>query len=383
MTLWSSVWAWLNDHAGWLFLGGLGLVALWNWRAWRRDRVLADRRKELKPLPPLETWPDLPLVSVLVAAWNEAEMIESHIESFLALRYPHKELVLCAGGRDGTYELAQQYAGEGVTVLEQQPGEGKQRALRRCLAEVSGEIVYLIDADCLLDDQSFERVLAALVDSDEEAATGRFAPLRRQRDNPFVLMQWYVDNFGRARVPDYIEGLIGRNAAVRRPTLERSGGFSPDVYTGTDYFLARQLLADGVRIRYVTDSSVETEFATSARAYLRQQSRWLRNILLHGRAFGAVHQVRSALAQCLIGLLLLLWLLAIPITGRLGLASWLAVLLHGIFSRYRYIGFAEITLSQPRRVSLYLLAPLYLLLDQAMLSFALWEWLLPSRRRRW
>ena len=375
------MWAWLNIRAGWLCLGGLGLVALWNWRAWRHDRALADRLRAEEP-EPVEL-AATPRVSVLVAAWNEADMIEGHIKSFLALRYPNKELILCAGGSDGTYALARRYAGERVTVLEQQTAEGKQAALRRCLERAMGEIIFLADADSLLDDQPFERVLAPLIDGGEEAATGRFAPLRRQRGNPFVLMQWYVDNFGRARAPNYVEGLIGRNAAIHRSVLDRSGGFSADVATGTDYFLARQLLAAGVRIRYVADSLVETEFVTAIRPYLRQQSRWLRNILVHGRAFGAVHQVRSALAQCLAGTLFLLWLLALPVTGGLGLALWLVVWLHGLLSRYRYIRFGEVTLRQPRRASLYLLAPLYLLLDQVMLFCALLEWLLPARRRRW
>ena len=375
------IWAWLNQHAGWLCLAGLGLVALWNWRAWRRDRALAGRIRAQEPEPvELGT---APRVSVLVAAWNEAELIEGHIESFLALRFPNKELILCAGGSDSTHALARRYAGESVTVLEQQPGEGKQAALRRCLERAMGEIIYLTDADSLLDDQPFERVLALLIDGGEEAATGRFAPLRRQRGNPFVLMQWYVDNFGRARAPNYVEGLIGRNAAIHRSVLDRSGGFSADVATGTDYYLACQLLAAGVRIRYVADSLVETEFVTAIRPYLRQQSRWLRNILFHGRAFGAVHQVRSALAQCLAGTVFLLWPLAFPFTGGLGLGLWLVVWFHGVLSRYRYMRFGEVTLRQPRRASLYLLAPLYLLLDQVMLSWALLEWLLPATRRRW
>ena len=109
------MWGWLDIRAGWLCLGGLGLVALWNWRAWRRDRALAEQlhAEEPKPVELRAT----PRVSVLVAAWNEADMIEGHIKSFLALRYPNKELILCAGGNDGTYEIARRQAGEGLSLI--------------------------------------------------------------------------------------------------------------------------------------------------------------------------------------------------------------------------------------------------------------------------
>ena len=95
-----------NRHAGKLLVVGLVGVAFYNWRQWQKDKAFLAVRSEPEPLPPLETWPELPLVSVLVAAWNESEHIDRHIQSFLALRYPHKELVLCAGGNDDTYERA-------------------------------------------------------------------------------------------------------------------------------------------------------------------------------------------------------------------------------------------------------------------------------------
>ena len=67
----------------------------------------------------------LPKVSVLVAAWNEADIIREHIQSFLGLHYPNKELILCAGGEDGTYRIAREQGHTKVKVLEQQRGEGK------------------------------------------------------------------------------------------------------------------------------------------------------------------------------------------------------------------------------------------------------------------
>lgn len=362
---------------------GVAAAAAYNWRQWQRDKAFLAERAEPEPLPPLGEWPDLPLVSVLVAAWNEAEHIDRHIQSFLALRYPQKELVLCAGGDDDTLERAIRYAGPEVRVLPQVRGEGKQRALARSFQETQGEVIFLTDADCLLDDACFEQTLAALVIYRGRVATGRFAPFPEQRSTPFVLQQWYVDTYWRAHSPDYVEGLIGRNAAVLTSTLHEIGGFAEDVQTGTDYYLAQQLVAERIPIRYVHASTVDTAYVTGFSTYLRQQSRWLRNIVLHGSAFGAVSQVRQAVFQCLSGLAFILWPLTFVLTGFIGITVWLLALSYGTLARWRYIRFGEESLAQSRRTTLYLAAPLYFLFDQIMLGYSALGLLLPSLRWRW
>ncbi|UCC53881.1 MAG: hypothetical protein JSV68_07890, partial [Anaerolineaceae bacterium] len=62
-----------------LGLLGIAAVAAYNWRLWQRDKSFLADRKQPEPLPPLDAWPELPLVSVLVAAWNEAAHINRHI----------------------------------------------------------------------------------------------------------------------------------------------------------------------------------------------------------------------------------------------------------------------------------------------------------------
>jgi hypothetical protein len=116
--------AWTNLRQGWLLLVGLVGVSLFQTRLWQRDKALLVSREVTQPLPPVENWPKLPKVTALVAAWNEGLYIEEHIESFLALRYPDKQLVLVAGGDDGTLEMARRYACAQVKIMEQQPGEG-------------------------------------------------------------------------------------------------------------------------------------------------------------------------------------------------------------------------------------------------------------------
>jgi cellulose synthase/poly-beta-1,6-N-acetylglucosamine synthase-like glycosyltransferase len=366
-----------------LFALGVGALAFWHARRWRADQALAVPQVA----PPATTPAREPLVSVLVAAWNEAALIEEHIEAFLRLRYPNKQLIICAGGSDNTYRLALAYNDVQIVVLEQQPGEGKQAALRRCLAHAEGNLIFLTDADCLLDDQAFEATLAPLLAGTHSAATGRYQPLAQQQSHPFVQMQWCSDNYARANNPAHqqgeVEGLIGRNAALTRELLARTGDFAATVAIGTDYYLARQIMALGERVAYVHGSSVATSFATAPAHYVRQQSRWLRNILQHGPAFAATAQVRATQQQCLIGLGIAGGMVALPFVGAIGRTLWLLAFLHGLCSRWRYVQFAIRTLKLHPSAGLYLKMPFYLLLDLFVLAYSLPAAYVPGAKWRW
>jgi cellulose synthase/poly-beta-1,6-N-acetylglucosamine synthase-like glycosyltransferase len=372
-----------NRHAGKLLLLGLVGVAVHNWRQWQRDKAQLARQKEPDPLPPFDTGADLPLVSVLVAAWNEAEGIAAHVESFLRLRYPRRELVLCAGGEDGTYDLAASYAADGAIVLRQEPGEGKQRALRRCLGRATGEIIFLTDADCLLDDDAFERTLAPIIHEGEAVATGTSRPLPGQYANPFVLHQWFTQAGGTVRQGAYVDGILGRNAALRRDALEAAGGFDAEVRTGTDYYMAKQLLRQGYRIRHVPDSAVETPFPETLAQYRRQHTRWLRNVVVHGLRFGDYDEVLRCMIPSLLGGLMLAGPVVALFLGPVALVGWLLLFLHALLSRVRYMRFGESLTHLPFPRAAYARLPLYVLADFAIWATTLLQYLSKGGRRQW
>lgn len=327
-------WAWLESHSGWLLGAGLTMVGVLNWVKWRQDRALALQLRDRK-LASVEL-SATPQVSVLVAAWNEAANIQRHIESFERLRYPHRELILCAGGTDETYKIASSHAGPNVMVLEQRPGEGKQRALRRCLEYATGQVIFLTDADCQLDDDCFERTLAPVIAGSEAVATGSRRPLDDQLANPFVQYQWLYHAYCAERAPAYVVGLEGRNTALHLDAVRMVGGFEGRVPIGTDYYLARKLLARGYRIRHVPASQIRTHHASSFGEYWRQQSRWQRNVVLHGASFGVWTELRGSLQRSMVGLVMLcapfLVLIGVPLVFPL----WAPLVTYGLLARLRY-----------------------------------------------
>lgn len=370
----------MNRHAFLLGAIGLGALAVCNWRRLAADEEYLARQSE-SARPRLEIKPDLPLVSVLVAAWNEAGQIEEHIRHFLALRYPGKELVLCAGGADGTYATASRWVGPQVTVLRQEPGEGKQRALDRCLRQSRGEVIFLTDADCLLGDEPFESTLAPLLLDGEAVATGSSRPLSGQLANPLVVHQWCTDLFFEGHRPEYVNGVLGRNCAVSRQALDQIGGFGAAVSTGTDYHMAKLLLGHGYRIRHVSYSAVQTRYPETVRSYWRRQSRWVRNLLIHGPAFGAYGEAAQALRTGLVGLAML----ALPFTalaiGPIMLAIWALLLSQAFLAKARHASFARRYGAVSIGARQYLLIPVHTFIDFIAWCVPLKDLLL--QRNRW
>jgi cellulose synthase/poly-beta-1,6-N-acetylglucosamine synthase-like glycosyltransferase len=325
-----------------------------------------------------------PLVSVLLPAWNEAARVGPCIESFRALRYPNKELVVCAGGADGTLRIAGAYAGPGTLVLEQRAGQGKQAALRQCFAQATGEIVFLTDADCVLDDACFEGTLGPVISGEEDVATGGWRPLDEQAAHPFVQYQWTHHVYRDVWMPQYAPTLDGKNAAVRREALEQVGGFEAEAPIGTDCVLSRQLAAAGYRIRYVRESQVRTEYAEMARAYCRQQSRWFRNRLVLAAHRGETGEAWSHLVTAVKAL----FLLSLPVLGGLGsrflLTLWSASAFHLALCQVRYSRLArEWGNLRPCSSREYLGYGVYAVLGWMAMVRGLVDALVPKRRWQW
>jgi len=377
-----SFWSWLDTRAGLVFLVGLTTLVVWHWWRCRVDCTLAlnTRRGESESIQLHST----PPVSILVAAWNEADIIREHVESFLALQYPRKQLIICAGGSDDTYPITQEYAGDQVIVIQQQSGEGKQRALRRCLEYATGDVIFLTDADCLLDDESFERTIAPVVQGEEEVATGWVRPLDTQLADSFVAYRWAEQQYWIARSPRYLEGLEGRNAALDRRTLEEVGSFDMDVATGTDYFLANLLIASGRRIRCVPASLIRTVYPIRLCDYFMQKSRWVRNNVLHAARFHIWRKVRQELYAGIVGL----FAIAIPLT--LGGLSWFVWSLWGVvvvrllLLRLQMLLCTQTYNEEQLSIRRYIVPMLsYTIVDCAASFWALVECTLPVLRQRW
>lgn len=330
----------VNCHAGPLFLIGLLGILLHQWNYRQRDRRRQVQIQTDHPEPPLESWPRIPKVSALVAAWNEAGHIQAHVESFLKLCYPNKELILVAGGEDGTYNLAEVLTNIQVKVYKQKPEDGKQRALQKAFEASNGEIIFLTDADCLFDEISFQNTLYPIIQG-LHIVTGSHEPFATDFEDEFVMYQWLLHEYGSWRNPEYVTGIDGRNCAIRRETLIELGEFQDPVKIGTDSHLAELAITHGHRIRYLPYSRVQTEHPSTFTAYIKQQSRWQRNLMIHGIPVVRRRMVLTFIFRSLYALAQLLGVFTLFLDDKIFTLIWGLLVSDGYLSRIRILNFGN------------------------------------------
>lgn len=94
----------------------------------------------------------LPGISVLVAAYNEEDIIEEKIKNTLALNYPRDKvqvIFITDGSTDHTAEKVSAYSE--VTLLHSDAREGKMAAIKRAIPFLEMEIIVFTDANTFLN----------------------------------------------------------------------------------------------------------------------------------------------------------------------------------------------------------------------------------------
>src|SRR3954454_21142390 len=122
--------------------------------------IALRRRPTLEP----GVWEELPRVSLIVAAYDEEEVIEAKVANALALDYPRERLQLIVasdGSADATAERAR--AAGADLVLELPPGD-KVAALNAAAEQATGELLAFSDANSEWEAGALRRLIAPFAD---------------------------------------------------------------------------------------------------------------------------------------------------------------------------------------------------------------------------
>jgi cellulose synthase/poly-beta-1,6-N-acetylglucosamine synthase-like glycosyltransferase len=211
--------------------------------------LAAVARPSRRPAPPA---PATPTATLLIAAYNEQDVIARKLENALALDYPRERLqvlVAADGSDDRTAAIVREFADRGVELSHSPPRRGKMAAIERAMARVRGEVVVLSDANNLFAPDALRELVAPFADPTVSAVTG--AKLIAAGDGPLgdtEGLYWRYESFIKER-----ETWLGSAAAVAGEILAiRRERFEP-VPAGVineDTYLAVRLIARGGRVVY-------------------------------------------------------------------------------------------------------------------------------------
>ena len=273
------------------------------WLAWRGSRVLRrvidDARSGAGE--PTGLAGELPTVSLIVPARNEASVIDDTVRSLAALRYhrsgvpAYEVLVVDDGSTDDTGETARDAVpGDApIQVRRRELGSGpatKGAVLAFATPYLTGDVIGVIDADTRVDPAFLGRAMRAwrrdpAADALQAARLPRTASVswltRAQAEEQLMDLasqcgRWATDGTAELR---------GNGMFVRHAALEAAGGWSERALT-EDLELSTRLSAYGRHVTLAPEAAVHEEAVETLGALWRQRLRWaegsLRRLLEHG-----------------------------------------------------------------------------------------------------
>jgi poly-beta-1,6-N-acetyl-D-glucosamine synthase len=248
-----------------------GLYYFFRWERGGRSSV-AD--------PPL--LPEYPGVSILVPAHNESFALVETIESLLAQKYPHFEIIVINdGSSDDTAAIIDGYAERGaIRGIHLASNQGKAAALRVGTLAANHEILVCVDGDAILDPCAVHWLVRHFVSGPRVGAvTGN----PRVRTRSTLLGKIQVAEFssivGLIKRAQRIYGRVftvsGVVSAFRKSALVRVGFWDLNKLTD-DIDISWKLQMDHWAIRFESNALCWILMPETLKGLWRQRLRWAR-----------------------------------------------------------------------------------------------------------
>jgi cellulose synthase/poly-beta-1,6-N-acetylglucosamine synthase-like glycosyltransferase len=226
------------------------------------------------PNPPVVADADLPTVSLLIAAYNEAGVIEDRIHNALELSYPEErsEIVIASDGSDdGTADICACYRAR-IRPIVFPVRQGKPATLNAAIPQLDGDIVVLSDANTRMDPEALRHLARWFVDPAVGAVCGRLVLNDPGTGRNADGLYWRYETFLK-QCEARLGALLGANGAIY--ALRRSLFTPLPPGTVVDDFVIplAAKLHSGCRIVYDEAALAYEESAPNLRAEFGRRSR--------------------------------------------------------------------------------------------------------------
>lgn len=286
MQVWHVVENWSTEN----YLGA-GLT-LWAFSILAFRIFFASRYKSYAPLPD----DALPLVTVVIPAYNEGRQILSTVRSVMNSRYPEEKMqVVCVddGSRDDTWPwmktAKREFPGR-VRLIRQPFNQGKRCALKAGFSRASGKVFVTIDSDSeVLPDTLRHLVSPLAIDPRVGAVAGNVRVLNiNEGAIPKMLEVSFVSSFDFLRSGQSVYGgvfctpgaLSAYRADVINPYLKswvNQTFMGVRAAIGEDRALTNLVLGCGYRVVYQREAVVMTKIPVNFKGLRRMLLRWARS----------------------------------------------------------------------------------------------------------
>jgi len=222
---------------------------------------------------------ELPMVSVIIPAYNEEKTIKRTIKSAMDLIYPKDRIeimVVDDGSKDNTHKIASSVKSNRLKVFTKENG-GKSTALNFAIPKAQGEIIVTMDADSYASPDALRKMINFFTNSKTMCVTPSMAV-----NNPKGFWQ-------RIQQAEYLVGIFlrksfstmnaihvtpGAFSSYRKEFFEKNGGFDATGHLTEDMEMALRIQSKGYSLKCCDDAVIYTNVPDNFRELLIQRRRW-------------------------------------------------------------------------------------------------------------
>lgn len=265
-----------------------------------------------------------PLISCILAVYNEEFVIRKCIESLINSTYENKEIIVVNDcSKDRTKEVLEEYKSK-VTVINLSKNVGKKKAIAEGIKISKGSIFVFTDSDTIVEKDAIERAMEIFMNYPNVGSVSGHVGVMNAQENILTKIQdsWYETQFSIKKATESAYNAVscvsGPLALFRREAIYNYiPAWQNDTFLGqefkfatdrqlTGYVLGSKYIGEDLKKKYadspfVRDINYETRdwdivYCKSAKAYtvvpntlnklLKQHTRWkksfIRNLFFTG-----------------------------------------------------------------------------------------------------
>ncbi len=286
-SIWLSI-PWYQDlskEIGWVlaifFISFIAIVPGFM-NAFVISSLLLDKRPEILKEQ------QYPAITILIAAYNEANDIATTLQSIFKQDYPEivHIIVINDGSQDRTADTIRGLMANhpNVKLIDLEKNVGKSGALNQGLKECTTDILITVDADSYLWKDALRNLVGRyLSDPANTKAVAGEVLIRNSRENWITKAQEWDYFLGIAsvkRIQSLFQGTLvaqGAFSLYDRKAVEELGGWPNKI--GEDIVLTWKILLAGYRVGHAENAIAFTNCPNTVMGFINQRRRWSRGLI--------------------------------------------------------------------------------------------------------
>ena len=193
-----------------------------------------------------------PLVSLIIAAYNEEAIIEEKLKNCLLLNYPKDKLeiiIFSDASTDRTTAIVKQFEQDNITLIDLTERKGKTAGQNLAVTRATGEIIIFSDANALYREDAIRKIVRNFNDPSVGCVCGELVYYSKDKSliGDAENVYWDYEKFIK-RQEDRAASILGANGSIYAVRKQFYSPLPEDIIS--DFIEPFKIVAQGYRVVY-------------------------------------------------------------------------------------------------------------------------------------